>query len=68
MTLALAAIAGTGLGCQNARRLGCEFKNFYLDVQRNIFGIDYPNGAPETRREKYYGVPEPGQQPICDDY
>jgi hypothetical protein len=66
--LAVFAIGGASVGCQNAQRLGCEFKTFYLDVQRNIFGIDYPHGAPETYRQKYYGLPDPGKQPVCDDY
>jgi hypothetical protein len=68
VTLTLLALVATGAGCQNVRRIGCECKMFYLDVQRNIFGIDYPDGAPETFRQKYYGIPDPGPQPLCDDY
>ena len=69
-TLALLAIvgAGAGVGCQNVERVGCECKMFYLDVQRNFFGIDYPHGAPETFRQKYYDIAPPGNQPLCDDY
>ncbi len=67
-TLALLAIACCGAGCvQNVQRIGCEARGFYLDVQRNIFGIDYPNGAPEFEREKYIGLAPPGIQPLCDD-
>jgi hypothetical protein len=64
--LALLGISGLG-GCMNVARLGCEVKNFYLDVQTNIFGIDYPHGARQFPRERYFGVPGPGDQPICDD-
>ena len=66
-TLALLAIAAWGAGCQNVARIGCEVKDLYADVQRNIFGIDYPNGIPESKRSKYYGLAAPGKQPFCDD-
>ena len=66
-TLAILALVATGAGCQNVARIGCEIKHFYADAQRNIFGIDYPNGIAESKRGKYYGLPAPGKQPICDD-
>ena len=64
--LALLGISGLG-GCMNIARIGCEAKNFYLDVQQNIFGIDYPHGTSKFPRERYFGVPGPGDQPVCDD-
>ena len=67
-TLALLTVVAASAGCQNVSRIGCECKMFYLDVQRNLFGIDYPGNAPESYRPKYYGIPDPGNQPVCDDY
>jgi hypothetical protein len=66
-TLALLAISAWGVGCQNVARIGCEMKYFYADVQRNFFGIDYPNGIPESKRAKYFGLTAPGKQPACDN-
>ncbi len=66
-TLFFLTFSAFGAGCQNIGRIGCEFKNLYLDAQRNIFGIDYPHGLPETNRQLYFGIPAPGRQPICDD-
>ncbi len=63
----LALVAGFGVGCQNAARIGCESRTFYLDLQRNLFGIDYPHGAGEFERQPYYGIPAPGRQPVCLD-
>jgi len=65
--IAALAIAGGGSGCQNVARLGCEVRNFYVDVQRHVFGIDYPGDQPEFSREKYIGIPSPGHQNPCDD-
>ncbi len=65
--LVLASVVAFGAGCQNAARIGCEAKGFYFDIQRNIFGIDYPHGQPEMERQPYYGIPAPGRQPICLD-
>ncbi len=68
MIAALALLGISGLaGCMNVTRIGCEAKNFYLDVQRDIFVIDYPHGEPKFTREKYFGIPGPGEQPVCDD-
>jgi hypothetical protein len=67
LATALLMTAGMGAGCMNAARIGCEFKSLYLDVQRNLFGIDYPHGAPEFQRDKYIGLSDPGNQPLCDD-
>ncbi len=66
-TLAIFSFSLLGMGCQNVARLGCECKDFYLDIQRNIFGIDYPHGASEFPRGRYIGIEPPGHQPICDD-
>jgi hypothetical protein len=66
-TLAILALVATGAGCQNVARIGCEIKHFYADAQRNIFGIDYPNGLPESERGRYFNMQPPGSQPVCDD-
>ena len=65
--IVLAAIAGLGVGCLNVERIGCESRIFYLDLQRNVFGIDYPHGAPEFERQPYYGIPGASMRPICMD-
>jgi hypothetical protein len=47
-------------------RLLYEAHQLHMDIDRVIFGIDYPGGEPESAREIYYGIPEPGQQPPID--
>ena len=66
-TLAFLAFSLCGVGCMNVARIGCECSEFYLDVQRNIFGIDYPHGCREHLRQKYIGLEPPGTQNLCDD-
>ncbi len=63
---ALLAVAGAASGCQIPKRLVCETRDLTLDVQRVIFGIDYPRGQPETFRQRFYGIPAPGDQSPCD--
>jgi len=64
---ALVALTMVGVGCQNVQRIGCEAKFFYLNVQRVVFGIDYPHGAPESTHAEYYGMERPGRQSVCVD-
>ena len=65
--LVLAAVAAFGSGCQNVARLGCEGRAFYLDMQRVIFGIDYPHGNAESTHSQYFGMERPGRQNLCVD-
>lgn len=63
----LTVITVGGVGCMNVSRLGCEMKRLYVDIQTNLFGIDYPHGIPTSTHQKYYNLVEPGKQPLCDD-
>ena len=54
-------------GCQLPVRWVCETQNLYYDVMRNVMGIDYPLGAAESSRSKYYGLERPGLQDVCAD-
>ena len=56
-----------GAGCQNARRLGCEIADFYVDVQQNVFGIDYPGGVPESSRQRFYRTDVVADNHVCVD-
>jgi hypothetical protein len=67
MFLVLAALAGCGAGCQVPTRIGCECHHFYLDINRMIFGIDYPGEAAESDREPFYGLPERVNPLVCID-
>ncbi len=63
----LAALMMLGVGCQNVQRIGCEGKHFYFDLQRVVFGIDYPHGNPESTHAEYFGMEPPGRQSVCVD-
>ena len=67
LTLSVLGLALLGSGCENATRLGGEVKSFCIDFDRTVFGIDYPNGTPEGKRQKYYGIPAPTGINPCDD-
>jgi len=70
LTLSVVGLALLGSGCQNAirlTRLGGEVRSFFTDIDRMVFGIDYPYGAPEGKRQKYYGIPAPTGIHPCDD-
>jgi hypothetical protein len=65
--LVFLAFSICGVGCLNIGRVACECGEFYLDIQRNIFGIDYPHGARESGRQKYIGIEPPPSQYFCDN-
>ena len=67
LTLSVVGLALMGSGCHVAKRIGGEFQSFFTDFDRMVFGIDYPHGTPEGKRQKYYGIPAPTGINPCDD-
>ena len=76
----LAAIAGLAGGCkastvrssiinplhltEHGMRIVYEAHEFHLDLDRILFGIDYPGGEYELPRQAYYAISAPTWSPI----